>query len=179
MRLSFSKTIPGYTIVLLLLCAGHAGAGVIIAFDNPLLSGSPGDVLTFTGTVANNTGKTVFLNQGSVNIFGPFDVVVPLLSWPISVDPSSTSDDFVFFTVTIPNPFAGPDGSHGGTLLMQGGADPDALDFLNDAADASFAVDVEPPTETPEPGTFGLFAAAAACAVIRLTHSSRTSGRCD
>lgn len=117
-----------------------------VNFDDPLLSGPPGSVLTFTGTMTNNTGSTVFLNSGSVNLASPFDtntdVSGVLDDWPWSLDPSSTSADFVLFTVTIPDPFPGSPGSYGGTLLAQGGADENAMDDLNVPTDASFAVNV-------------------------------------
>jgi hypothetical protein len=153
---------------LLCLCAAARADIATISYDDPLLSGVPGSVLTFTGTITNNTNSPVFLNQGSVNLASPFnsatDVSVDLLDWPISLDPLSTSADFAFFTVTIPDPFPGTVGPYGGTLLAQGGADGNALDSLNDPANASFAVDVTgPAAAVPEPRSFvalfGCFAA--------------------
>jgi transposase len=152
--------------------SGHNHQAIAIAYDDPLLSGTPGSVLTFTGTMTNNTDSPVFLNQGSVNLASPFDsptdVSVELLDWPISLDPSSTSADLAFFTVTIPDPFPGAAGPYDGTLLAQGGADGNALDSLNDPTDASFAVDVtELAAAAPEPGTFTLFVCFAAMAGLK------------
>ena len=157
----------------LCLCAAARAGTITITYDDPLLSGVPGSVLTFTGTMTNNTNASVFLNQGSVNLASPFnsatDVSVDLLEWPISLDPLATSADFAFFTVTIPDPFPGATGPYGGTLLAQGGADENALDSLNDPTDASFAVDVTEPTGTvPEPGSLALLGAGAALAALEL-----------
>jgi hypothetical protein len=158
-------------VVVLCLCAAARAGTISITYDDPLLSGVPGSVLTFTGTMTNNTNSPVFLNQGSVNLASPFnsvtDVSVDLLAWPISLDPLDTSADFAFFTVTIPDPFPGTTGPYGGTLLAQGGADGNALDSLNDPTDATFAVDVtEPAGAIPEPGSLALLGAGAVLAAF-------------
>jgi hypothetical protein len=159
---------PARLMLVLCLCAAARAGTISITYDDPLLSGVPGSVLTFTGTMTNNTDSPVFLNQGSVNLASPFDTstdVTGLLDdWPISLDPLSMSADFTFFTVTIPDPFPGTAGPYGGTLLAQGGADGNALDSLNGPMDAGFAVDVTKPMDdpVPEPGTLALFGAGAA-----------------
>ena len=49
-----------------------ARAGVVdITLQEPVLSGSPGDVLAFFGTITNTTGAQVFLNADIFNGIPP------------------------------------------------------------------------------------------------------------
>ncbi|MGH9612195.1 MAG: PEP-CTERM sorting domain-containing protein [Bryobacteraceae bacterium] len=176
-RTKRNTVVPGLMISLVVLGITARADTITVDFINPSLSGGPGDVLTFSGTMTNNTGTIVFLNGGSVDLAAPFDantdVSISLLSWPISLNALTTSSTFDFFTVTIPSPFLAPFGTFGGTLLVQGGGDQNAFNNLNLPENASFDVNVAA-ASVPEPSSFALFATVLAGLVI--LHRRRRSG---
>jgi hypothetical protein len=144
-------------LAILLTIPAHAGV-ITVTFTLASQYGSPGDTLTYEGTLLN-TGSAVYINGAAFSNIDnpPFDpttydledyflVNAPLTSM---ADGESTSA-FEFFTLTIP---AGtPDGTYHGTLLVQGGE----IQFESDdpLGSASFTVQVGPEVAgVPEPGT--------------------------
>ena len=159
-------------IVAAILLAAPAQAGVLtVTFTNAALSGSPGDTLTYGGSIANTTDSTLFINAADISLisFGPgdYDYTPFLLNAPFWLDPYAGSDPFDFFTVTIPSGFAG--GSYFGSFLVQGGGS-DSDDTLIGTGD--FEVDVTgSEAATPEPTT--LMATGLALAAIGVTRRRR------
>src|SRR5580693_8163395 len=106
--------------------APAASADILFAaLDVPTQPGAPGDTLTFSGTIANNSGTDLFVNSAEINLlgFGPNDSDLTdfifnftgLLPDTGSIGPAD------LFTVTIPGPMN--TGLYAGTLTIQGGAD--------------------------------------------------------
>ena len=160
MRLSF---IGSLLLAVLLTIPARAGV-VAVNFTSADLFGSPGDTLTFAGTLVNNTGSDVYITGAGVNIavFDQsaydltdfFDNTLPFFLAPLA--DGSSAGPFDLFTVTIPSGFA--DGSYDGTLSVQGGltADDDAL-----LGSGSFTVHVgQEGDAVPEPGSFLLLGTA-------------------
>ena len=102
-------------------------ASLIVNFTSATLTGSPGNTLTFGGTLDNETGSPVYINDASLDLVGfsdpsTYDVADYLLvNAPLTAVPNGQSlGPFSFFTVTIPLGFS--NGSYAGTLFVQGGA---------------------------------------------------------
>jgi hypothetical protein len=135
-----------------LLCADIISVSLV----SSTLTSAPEDILTFQGTLTNNSGADLFINGAGITLagFGPFDSDVTdfilnatgMLSNGSSVGPTD------FFTVTIPDQFA--TGLYPGILSVQGGP------TLNDDAllrTVNFQVNVN---SVPEPSGFVLMMAA-------------------
>ena len=142
-------------IFLSLVCGAAGWASTFsVDFDQVQLSGAPGDTLTFSGTLTNNTGATVYLNGAGLTLAGfdpsDYDASDFLFNAPLTLDDGTTSADFNFFTVSIPNGFSA--GQYLGTLDVQGGPG-STDDSLLGSGD--FAVNVTD-SSAPEPGSFGL-----------------------
>jgi hypothetical protein len=140
-----------------LACATAWGDPVEIVFDSPTLTGSPGDVLAYFGTLTNLSDVPVFLNSDNLNVGGLssnsindlfFANVPPNLDASGSL--SDTSGDIELFDITIPNV---PVGTYTGNYALFGGADSSSSDPLG-AAD--FAVQVQQTSAVPEPAGAGL-----------------------
>ena len=145
--------------------------GLLVVLSSPSQSGAPGDVLSFFGTMTNVSGDTIFLNSAS-STSASSNLTVDLLPFffnaPLSLGPGEASGLFEIFDVAI-DP-ATPDGLiPGSTFSIQGGADSFALD---DLADPSFDVTVQPPSSTvPEPSSAWLMLAVVAVfAILRRNH---------
>ena len=142
------------TVAALAILPGTAARAdsLAINFTPSILSASPGQTVTFSGTITNLENAIVDLNSCDVNLAGPFTTdscVAFLLSAPLFLDPLETSAPFDMFTVTVDQPFTGPFGLQPpGIFTVLGGPDGDAQNILGQA---TFAVVV-----TPEPGTFVL-----------------------
>ena len=139
---------------LLLVLPGWAD---IISVDlmSPL-SGSPGDTLTFQGTLNNDSGGDLWINEVGINLAGfdpsaldPTDFILNatgLLPAGTSLGPAD------FFAVIIPDPFLG--GPYVGVITVQGGATADDDAVLGTA---NFEVDVSSAAATvPEPNALPL-----------------------
>lgn len=121
-------------------------------------SGMPGDVLTFSGTLSNSSGSTVFPNSAGINLSGAFDPTdedtSPFFNnapfFLVSGDSTSLID---LFTVSIPNPFLS--GQYSGTFTVLGGADEDAQTIVGSA---DFTVQVGTTNVVPEPNSGCLLA---------------------
>jgi hypothetical protein len=126
---------------------------VPVTFTSAYLYGSPGDTLTFGGTLLDNgsVSSPLYINEASLSlaVFDPSDTDLTdfILNAPLTpLNPGDSAGPFDFFTVAIPAGFA--DGDYDGTLVVQGGA------TTNDDAtlgSADFTVGVGPATATPEP----------------------------
>ena len=150
-----------YLMLMMMAGVGTLRAGtLLVVLSNPSQSGAPGDVLPFFGTMTNvSDTDTIFLNSAS-STSASSNLTVDLLPFffnaPLSLGPGEASGLFEIFDVAI-DP-AAPDGLiPGSTFSIQGGADSFALD---DLADPSFDVTVQPPSSTvPEPSSAWLMLA--------------------
>ena len=141
----------------LFLSHGIARAGIVdIALLQPVLSGSPGDVLAFFGTITNTTGSPAFLNADNFNGVPPgyLDDSPFFANTPAGfLDPFGSTGLIELFDVTV------PDFNIIGSFEILGGA---AIDDQTVLASADFTV------FTPEPSSMALmFAAMAAAACFR------------
>ena len=131
-------------------------------------TGAPGDTLTFTGWLTNNSGSEQFINGAEINLsdFDPSDTDLTdfILNFAgLELNNGDSIGPFDYFTVTIPNPFAG--GLYAGEFTVQGGADDASFETL---ATVDFAINVSgsssssptQPSSTPEPATLPLIATA-------------------
>jgi len=156
----------GLLIALIALAgAVHADEVLTVNLDSTTLTGLPGQVLAFTGTLTNNTDSTVYLNNDSASFALPLDGAPFLNNAPFTLDPLATSFDFEMFDVTIPHGQA--PGTYNGTFFVQGGADSNAL---AEVGAATFSVNVG----TPEPASYLLCGAAI---VLLLRRRSLLPGR--
>ncbi len=113
--------------------------------------GPPGSVLTFSGTLTNETSDVEYLNNLNFFDAGFTDSEDPFLSnAPLSLDANESSGPYDLFTVTIPSSFA--PGSYPSTVELVGGTDPSDN---NELGSASYTVQVDS-SGAPEPGSAGL-----------------------
>lgn len=130
-----------------LLCADT----IAVTFSAGTLIGTPGNILTFEGTITNTSGADVFINGAGITLagFGPSDTdatdfilnTTGLLGMGASIGPTN------FFTVTIPSQFA--TGQYPGVFAVQGGPTVSDDTVLGTVP---FQVNVN----APEPSTFSL-----------------------
>jgi hypothetical protein len=163
-------TLRNLLLTLTLACAPACADTVLINFDSTTITASPGQLITFSGTIDNNVSSIVDLNNISVTLNGMFNVDISpffALSSPATVAGDSTTVDFDFFNVTVDDPYTDPLGAIQGTLTMLGGIegldgyDPNVQD---DLGSATFSVDVE--SAAPEPSAFVLLLTAAALVLL-------------
>lgn len=144
----------GFLLLAILLTIPVHADVITVNFIASELYGTPVDTLTFGGTLVNTTDSTLYINGATVNLAG-FDqsdyALTDLLNvWPWTVDAGASSDPFDFFIVTIPPGFA--DGEFDGTLIVQGGANPDDDAPLGNGSPFTVGVGV-PAAGVPEPGS--------------------------
>lgn len=165
-----------FLVLFSLLTVAPTWASVLLQLTAPNQSAQPGETLQFGGYITNNNAQIADLNAISISLAGPFTYDTgPFLdvTAPLSVDPNSDSITYVWFTVTVGDPYADPFGVVNGSVSISGGLqgpngyDPTVQDLLGTAA---FSVNVTaPPTSTdvPEPATASLLLCLLLPAAIR------------
>jgi len=138
---------------------------ISIVLDSSTLSGAPGDVLTFSGIIANTAGDPVYLNSDTVSLPGfdssNIDDSAFFGMTPLFLDANSTSGDLGLFSISLPGSFA--DGTYDGSFSIFGGPTPGSTDLLSIAIfNVQVASDMSP---VPEPGMLTVLAAAAGMVV--------------
>jgi len=138
---------------------------ILVSLDASSSLISPGQTITFTGTVSNLDSSIVYLNDCDVNLSGLSleEDCSPFLTFaPLSLDPLETGiPSFSMFTITADLPYLDSLGVQSGSFDVLGGADPSGLNVLGSAA---FSVDVE----TPEPSSVLLLLTACMVLALRL-----------
>ena len=160
-----AKTTYWFTLALALLLFLPAGAyadSIILIFNPATLTGSPGDLLTYSGTLTNSSDAPLYLNAGSLTLDAAPDPgatdLTPLF-WnvtmsdqnPLSAGASLGPVDL--FTLTIPDVLA--PGTYQGTLFVQGGAAEDS-DAVLGSQTFSVVVNGAIGSDVPEPASFSL-----------------------
>jgi hypothetical protein len=145
-----------------LACAPAWADILTVNLDSTQLNASPGDSITFSGTITNNDSATVDLNSISVSLDGALfsvDITPFFNTAPLTVAGNSQTSDIDLFTVTVDIPYTNPSGVENGTLTILGGVEgPNGYDssVQDDLGSASFSVDVNSFASTPEPSAFSL-----------------------
>lgn len=157
------------TVCAAVFFASTASADTLLAtFDLPAQTGAPGDKLTFSGTIMNNSGMDLFVNSAEINLFGfgpnDSDLTDFIFNFTGLLPDTSSIGPADFFTVTIPNPMTA--GLYPGTLIIQGGAD-DAADSTLATVDFSVNVTGTTAPSAPEPGTLAITLASLAAVWFR------------
>jgi hypothetical protein len=150
-----------------LFSASALGGPLTINFTSSLLNAGRGQTITFSGSLANTGGTTVFLNADSLNIGAPLtaDDIKFFLNSPLSIAAGATTPTFQIFDVTVP--VGAPFGLYPGSFDILGGSTPS--DFQT-VGTATFAVNV-----VPEPATFCLLAGAICLGlVLRRRHQTKS-----
>jgi hypothetical protein len=142
-----------YLLSLMILAVGitipaHANI-ILLNLDSAIMSGAPGDTLTFFGEIVNTTSQDISLDFPTLFQVGgtlPGDFTYNLdFGWPDTVAANSTSGSVDLFSVDIPSPQAA--GPYDGTLEVDGN-DGNGNPYV---ATADFSVVVTPTIATPEP----------------------------
>jgi hypothetical protein len=129
------------------------------------MSGLPGDVVTFSGTVTNTDSfNDEYINSDSFSADPglTLDDSLFLANAPWFLTPGATSSVFDFFTITI-SPSLAP-GTYTGLFWPLGGADGGSGEGNNVLGTGAFTVNV---LGTPEPSTIALFLGGAALLIAR------------
>ncbi len=114
-------------------------------------TGAPGNLLSYSGNVANLGGGTLYLNAAQVN--SPFaSDTSPFFASPLFLTTGTAALELQLFSVTLPND--GTVGTFAGSVDVFGGVDGGAQDNIGSAQFTSTAA-------SPEPGTIGLLISAA------------------
>ena len=146
-------------ILILLVAVGCMTAradALLISLDSPILSGPPGSVVQFFGTLTNTTGADLYLNADNFDLAGfdpsAIDDSPFFTNAPFFLGSGGTSGDIGLFNVTIPNGFGG--GNYAGSFEILGGATSDDQSTIGTV---DFVVQV-PSSAVPEPSSLSMFA---------------------
>jgi len=138
-----------YLIGLSIGTAAVSNADVItVSLDSLVLTGSPNSLVTFTGTLQNNSGAEVFLNGADANLgyseltgdFTSFFAAAPL-SLPDGTSYSGSLLSVGISSIAIP-------GDYFGSFDIQGGIDGNASDIIG-SADIQISVSTVPEALPP------------------------------
>ncbi len=136
------------TAALLAVPGLATAASVQIDLDFYTANLSPGDSVTFSGTISNLESSSMYLNGCSVNLTGisiTGDCIDFLINAPLSLDPlQSGIPTFLMFAISANFPYLDSAGPQNGSFDILGGEGPSDLNLLGTA---NFSVDVQ----TPEP----------------------------
>jgi hypothetical protein len=173
-------TIRNLVLAMCLACAPAWADDLAINLDTTQFTVSPGDSITFSGTITNNDSATEDLNNISISLPGMFSVdITPFFNTaPLTVAGNSSTTDIDFFTVTVDIPYTDP-GIVSGTLTIQGGVEgPGGYDgsVQDDLGSTSFSLDVSNSfASTPEPSAIIL--ALTMCALVLVSRARRAVNR--
>ena len=147
----FKRLIVGLT---LFTCSSLRAGTINVTLVSSTLTGTPGDVITFQGSLNNNSGTDMFINGAGISLagFGPADSDITgfILNATGLLSNGSSLGPVGLFTVTIPAQFS--TGQYAGILSIQGGPTPND-DLLQGTT--GFQVNV---SSVPEPSSFSLSA---------------------
>lgn len=132
--------------------ASAFGGPLTINFTSSLLNAGRGQTITFSASITNSSGATVFLNSDSLNIAAP--LTADDTKFFLNTPPAMASGQTVtapIFDVTVP--LGAPFGLYPGSFDILGGSTPN--DFAA-VGTATFAVNV-----VPEPATVCMLLAGA------------------
>jgi hypothetical protein len=134
------------------------GANISLAYVSPILNASPGQTVTFRGTITNLEAVNVDLNGCDITLAGQFttNCAGPFLTFsPLTLLPNQTSLAFDMFTVTVNAPYLGVYGLQpAGLFTVKGGLEIGGVYDVNTQnvlGQQNFAVNV-----VPEPGSAAL-----------------------
>jgi hypothetical protein len=103
------KTFKLLLAAMLLTGACAWGSDVYIILDESTIDASPGQQVTFSGTIVNIDPATVDLNFIDVSLAGMFSVdPSPFFAGPPTVAAFSPTVDFALFNVTVDTPYTDP-----------------------------------------------------------------------
>jgi hypothetical protein len=138
----------------MLLTARADATSIMVTFDAVTLQATPGQTITFSGTIHNTGPERVFLNTDTLTLPGGGFTVDDLFfqSVPAWLEPGESSvGSLPLFRVTVDDPYAVEAfGSYLGSYSLAGGFDDNAQDQL---ITAPFTV----VTAAPEPWTGSMF----------------------
>jgi len=141
-----------YGILFSALTVLPAQAGILsLTLSNSTLSTTPGDPVTFSATLLNNTGVTENLNGDSFGAPSPLTLDDSPFqnNWPLSVVNGGTFGPTAIFTIDVP--LGTPTGLYtGGFFEILGG--PGAFDE-DVVATVDYTVNVTSSVTTPEPSS--------------------------
>jgi hypothetical protein len=153
------------TLPLLFFSTAASATTLAVSFTSSLLTATGGQTVTFSATLTNTLGTTLFLNGDNTSIAGPLtlDDTKFFLNTPASLS-AGQSITVPILDVIVPK--GAPSGLYPGSFTVLGG--PTDRDFTN-IGSANFAVNV-----VPEPGTVGLLASGALLLLgLRRAHPRR------
>jgi hypothetical protein len=134
-----------------------AQAGLVLTWDNPDQTASPGDTVQYTGTLTNDGDATVFLNGDDLNFDGITGLTTTDLfasNAPFWLDAGQSQSGLELVEIVVADPFPSPFTTYSGTYVVQGGLDGGTFDSLTAPAFSLTIQGAETGTDTPEPATF-------------------------
>jgi hypothetical protein len=147
-------------------------AGLLVTLDVSSMTASPGDTVTFSGSLVNEENTELNLNSCAINLTGisiTGDCTLFLTNAPFTISALDTISSFQMFTITANLPYLDLPGIQNGSFDVLGGLTGSDLNVLGTA---NFTVDVQ----TPEPATFWLFAIPALALFFVKRASARHAG---
>jgi hypothetical protein len=155
------------TIILAMgMTTASYGANITINMVQTSLFGTPGSVLTYSGSLTNNTAVVQNLNGANLSGFGTFatDTTPFFNNAPFFLTANQVTSIFALFTVTVPSNAA--PGSVTGLFTILGGPGINDQSVIGTAP--TITATATSSTATPEPATLGfMFAGLAGMALAR------------
>jgi hypothetical protein len=156
---------------LIVLSSLSIRADIIVTLNNQNQTGSPGQTLSFFGTIANNGSDTnpveaIYLNNDGFNLSlsnASYSLTDNFANTPLYLVGGQSSADIDLFDITLTDPQGDPFGLYGGDYTLLGGADGGANTAQDVLSQTGFSVT----TVAPEPGTLALFTGSFLAVVLR------------